>query len=122
MATSKPKPNIPSFPAPTPHKLGAGDVFTKLGSTVVIVSLPKGEASAECMDITTGKTKNIKRNPLETSWSKLGSVEAGKAVKGLVKVLKGSAPASAPPTTESKPRKKKVPTNVPAPGPNPSLN
>ena len=129
MATAKSKSTIPSFPAPTPHKVAAGDVFTRLGSTIIIVALPKGEEIAEGIDVSNGKKKVVKKNVIESKFAKLGTSDAARVAKELRKMLKGStsasapAPATDPATPASEKRKKKTPApNAPAPGPNPALN
>ncbi len=126
MARKAPITNIPIFPPPTAHKICAGDVFERDATRLIVTEVPKGAPQIECRDITTGKLKIMLKHILEEKFAKLGTTEAAKCARALVRLLKSQSKAAAPNSSASKtrkPRTKKADANnVPASGPNPSLN
>ncbi len=132
MARAKSPITLPVFPASTPHKIGSGDVFERDGTRLIVTEAPKGAPQIECRDVKTGKLKTMLKHVLEEKFAKLGTLEAGKCARALIKTLKAGNKSNTPSdvaTKSRKPRAKKNATaasaassNQPGAGPNPFMN
>lgn len=129
MARLKTTTPIPTFPAPTPHKIGVADVYQRGMTRLIVTEAPKNSVHIECRDITTGKIKTMLKHVLEERYDRLGTNEAGKCARALVKMLKSESKPAKSTSNDAKtrkPRAKKAATDnvssTPGFGSSPVLN